>query len=361
MTVVIFCKVVDNFGDAGFCLRLAMSLATRVEVVRVYCDDLALIKKMFWFNRDEKHFMPKNLVLCDYGKNSFSQKIPAANLVIETFHAEPPLIFLEEIHGLKGITRVIVDHLTTEKWSDSFQNTLAPDYKLLKSDFEWIGSSSAERRWLAPGFSSKSSGLITGGWKKINNNLRNKFRSYILKSKDTKIKKNNSKDLGLVFVVCMFLYEVNDIFIDCPVPDGFDSLALWQPKSIVMNQSDFDCALQACDFNFVRGEDSFLSAHNAAASQWMVPFVWQPYLEKNDGHIRKFEGWRKIFPEFEFDSYWQFANLIVGRNNLDFKKKWANFTLEWSFFRTFFHHNCVKIMMKKSLEKSLLDCVENKN
>ena len=46
MKVAIFCKVVDNFGDAGFCARLAMSLASKAEVVSIYCDDLDLIKKI---------------------------------------------------------------------------------------------------------------------------------------------------------------------------------------------------------------------------------------------------------------------------------------------------------------------------
>ena len=49
MEVAIFCKVIDNFGDAGFCLRLARGLSNKVKIVRVYCDNTALLKKLYTF------------------------------------------------------------------------------------------------------------------------------------------------------------------------------------------------------------------------------------------------------------------------------------------------------------------------
>jgi len=37
----IFCQIVDNFGDAGVCWRLARSLAIRhKQAVRLFCNDL---------------------------------------------------------------------------------------------------------------------------------------------------------------------------------------------------------------------------------------------------------------------------------------------------------------------------------
>ena len=35
----IFCKVIDNHGDAGVCWRLAAELAARGEQVRLWIDD----------------------------------------------------------------------------------------------------------------------------------------------------------------------------------------------------------------------------------------------------------------------------------------------------------------------------------
>jgi hypothetical protein len=67
-----------------------------------------------------------------------------------------------------------------------------------------------------------------------------------------------------------------------------------------------------------------------------VPFVWQPYIETNEGHIKKFEGWRKNFPDNEFHSYWEFARSVAARNNKDFADKWEKFIFEWDLFKNFF-------------------------
>ncbi|OUT99094.1 MAG: hypothetical protein CBC01_01915 [Betaproteobacteria bacterium TMED41] len=359
MKVAIFCKVIDNFGDAGFCLRLARSLANKVKIIEIFCDDIILIKKMSAVNDHNRNYLPKNLFIHNYDRDSL---LDASNvdLVIEAYRAEPPIEFLKKIHFLTGVKRVILDYLVTEEKMNPFLNHYAPDYKLLKyySNYGWVNSSSARRVWLAPGFTSRSAGLITGGWKKVSNTSRNKFRKYILNSSETKIKKNKLSKPESIFIICIFLYQANDIYFDFRAPKGFDGIAVWRPKSIDMNQIDFDSALQSCDFNCVRGEDSFLSAHNAAASQWKVPFVWQPYFEKNEGHKKKFEGWKNIFPDNEFHSYWEFARLVASRNNKSLIYNWGVFTSSFDLFKDFFHANCLNILKRKSLEQSILECVK---
>ena len=361
MEIVIFCRVIDNFGDAGFCLRLARGLSEKVKKVRVCCDDITLLNKLYISKKHEKYSMPKNLITCSYDYEFRQEDIMSLGLVVEAFHAEPPIDYLKKIDISGGVTRVILDHLVTDIQLDSFQNKCAPDYKLLEyfDDSTWKTSSAANRRWMAPGFTPMSAGLVSDGWKKVNSSVRTEFRNRILISNETKIRSKNCANLGQVFIICVFLYERNDFLLQLPIPEGFDSLALWEPKSIVMNQLEFDCALQSCDFNCVRGEDSFLSAHNAAASEWKVPFAWQPYLEKNEGHIKKFEGWKKMFPDNKFHSYWEFALSVAARKHFDLEKKWENLIMDWNLFKLSFHTTCLKITKQKSLEQSLLNCVEN--
>ena len=361
MEVAIFCKVIDNFGDAGFCLRLARGLSEKVNTIRVFCDDIILLNKLYIPKKHDKYSMPKNLIMCSYDYEFQLEEISSLGMVVEAFHAEPPVDYLKKIEILGGVTRVILDHLVTDIRLDPFQNKRAPDYKLLEylDVSTWKTSSAANRIWMAPGFTPMSAGLVFDGWKKINSDVRTEFRNRILISNETKIRSNNCTNLGQVFIICVFLYEMNDFLLQLPIPEGFDSIALWEPKSIVMNQLEFDCALQSCDFNYVRGEDSFLSAHNAAASEWKVPFVWQPYLEKNEGHIKKFEGWKKMFPGNKFHSYWDFAMAVAARENLDLEKKWENLIKDWNLFNINFHTTCLKITKQKSLEQSLLNCIEN--
>jgi uncharacterized repeat protein (TIGR03837 family) len=52
-----------------------------------------------------------------------------------------------------------------------------------------------------------------------------------------------------------------------------------------MPQPDFDHLLWACDFNFVRGEDSLVRALWAGA-----PFAWQIYPQHDDAHHHKLEA-----------------------------------------------------------------------
>ena len=41
----IFCQIVDNYGDAGICWRLARSLAVQHhQNIRLFCDDLHTLK-----------------------------------------------------------------------------------------------------------------------------------------------------------------------------------------------------------------------------------------------------------------------------------------------------------------------------
>jgi uncharacterized repeat protein (TIGR03837 family) len=52
-----------------------------------------------------------------------------------------------------------------------------------------------------------------------------------------------------------------------------------------LSQDDYDRVLWACDWNFVRGEDSFVRAQLAAR-----PFVWQAYPQAADAHRFKVEA-----------------------------------------------------------------------
>ena len=160
-------------------MRLARGLASKVEVVRIYCDDLKLLKKMYEVNEHFDLSMPKNIHILNYDRETTKKKIYSENLIIEAFQAQPPLNFLKQIHSLPNVKRVIIDHLITESWADSFQNKKAPDYKLLSffSGVNWENSTSAKRLWLAPGFTGKSAGLITNGWRNINQRLRDDFRN----------------------------------------------------------------------------------------------------------------------------------------------------------------------------------------
>ena len=57
-----------------------------------------------------------------------------------------------------------------------------------------------------------------------------------------------------------------------------------------LSQADYDALLRDCDLNFVRGEDSWIRAIWAGK-----PFVWQPYLQDENTHIKKLNAFLDLF------------------------------------------------------------------
>jgi len=57
-----------------------------------------------------------------------------------------------------------------------------------------------------------------------------------------------------------------------------------------VSQDDYDRLLWSCDFNAVRGEDSFLRA------QWAGrPMLWQPYVQPGDAQLDKLEAFLALY------------------------------------------------------------------
>jgi len=59
-----------------------------------------------------------------------------------------------------------------------------------------------------------------------------------------------------------------------------------------LSQDDYDHVLWSCDWNFVRGEDSFVCAQLAAR-----PLVWQAYPQGGDAHRLKVETFLSLYLE----------------------------------------------------------------
>jgi uncharacterized repeat protein (TIGR03837 family) len=57
-----------------------------------------------------------------------------------------------------------------------------------------------------------------------------------------------------------------------------------------LSQADYDALLRDCDLNFVRGEDSWVRAIWAGK-----PFIWQPYFQDENAHIKKLDAFLDLF------------------------------------------------------------------
>ena len=103
----IFCRVIDNHGDAGVCWRLSADLAARGQTVRLWIDDPAPLGFM----------APRGAAGVEVIRwDAAAPDHEPGDIVIEAFGCDPPARFVErmaarqaaptwiDIFGGKGVT-----------------------------------------------------------------------------------------------------------------------------------------------------------------------------------------------------------------------------------------------------------------
>ena len=214
--------------------------------------------------------------------------------VIEAFQFDAPQdyrIALEELHASGAtIQRIALDYLATEPWAASHQGLMSPDLDVKRAladrglTVDPTGPA-ATRKWFAPSFDGHGFPLIRSDFIEASEARRAQMR--------VRLGASRADD----FLIMAFGYPdapweaLKQALKKHGLPPGFRQAVFWHPKGLELTQNEFDIALQACDLNFVRGEDSFVRAHWAAAGRWQVPFVWQPYRQDGQAHADKLRAW----------------------------------------------------------------------
>ena len=324
----IFCKIVDNFGDIGVCWRLARQLQSEHGLqIRLWIDDLSAAQSIIASLNVEK-----NQQICDgisiekWDKaTDFTQ---AAEVVIETFACGLPEKYLTSMQCQKS-KWINLEYLSAESWVDAFHGKSSPQ--------SFLNSANGLTRYFYfPGFSEATGGLIRE--RRIN----------VLNQQD------NPKDNNLK--VSLFCYPdapIHHLFtamidsnevINCYVPassilpqiaDFFGEEAIGVGDYLsrdnlhvhilpFLSQLDYDKLLQDCDINFVRGEDSWVRAIWAGK-----PFIWQPYRQTENTHIKKLEAFIDVFyASFkQKEMLWKAHECWAAEHALqsDFRDIWYNY------------------------------------
>jgi uncharacterized repeat protein (TIGR03837 family) len=280
-TVDLFCRVIDNYGDAGVCLRLARALVQRHKhVVRLWCDDVALLKRLepsptagLSFHDWDDHVTatPAQGVICGFGctlGDAYLQAMAActpqpAYIHLEYLSAEP---WVETTHGL---------------WSTH------PRFGL-------------KQRFCNPGFNAHTAGLLQEP-----------------AAFDAALALQTLRQYGDVPAqvqrIFVFGYPTSafDTFIAAAqqlkqavhwiLPQGTagqsfsDAMQARAGRSTVnhsftrmpfVSQTQFDAALRSCHAAWVRGEDSAVTALFAG-----IPMLWQLYPQDDGAHLIKLQAY----------------------------------------------------------------------
>lgn len=266
----VYCRVIDNLGDAGVCWRLATGLAARGQRVRLVIDDAAALAFM----------APGGLP----GVDVMDWPGPAqpGEVVIEAFGCALPPATEEQMAG-PGPAPVWLnlEYLSAEPYVERSHGLPSPQPNGLTKWFFF------------PGFTPRTGGLLREcGLAE----RRAAFdRQAWLQAQGIAVRPGER-------VVTLFCYDNPALPALLQALAAEPTLLLLTPGPAQrqvqaapaglrlqrlpwLTQTDFDHLLWSADLNFVRGEDSLLRALWAGS-----PFVWQAYPQRDGAHAAKVEA-----------------------------------------------------------------------
>jgi uncharacterized repeat protein (TIGR03837 family) len=278
----IFCAVVDNYGDAGVCWRLARQLASEHGWrVRLWIDDLSRLQKL----APDHAAGPVEVRAWQTPWRSAEP----ADIVIEAFACEPPAAYVSAMaQRISPPVWINLEYLSAEAWVAGCHGLPSPHPRL-----------PLVKHFFFPGFGAGSGGLLREA---DYDRRRAAFDETAFRT-----------EFGLPprapgeMLVSLFAYPRNRL------PELIPALAAApQPIRLLLPGSEgnlqgqgalsihplpflpqlrYDELLWACDLNFVRGEDSFVRAQWAAK-----PLVWHIYPQDDDVHFLKLDAFLERHP-----------------------------------------------------------------
>lgn len=306
----IFCTVVDNFGDAGVCWRLARQLAVEHGLaVTLWIDQPAVLARLWPGLCAEADSQQLAGVTVRRWAQARLPASPAA-VVIEAFGCELPPAYRAAMAQLpRPPLWLNLEYLSAEAWVADCHGLPSPQPEGLTKFFFF------------PGFDPRSGGLLreTGLLAR-----RLSFDAAAQRDFLARIGIGTGSDMGAAPArrLSLFAYEnpaVAPLLEGLAaarepwlvlVPEGRVSadVARWLGREQLvagvqtrrgalrvaalpfLSQADYDLLLWSCDLNAVRGEDSFVRAQWAGA-----PLLWHIYPQPDGAHWAKLEAFLALY------------------------------------------------------------------
>jgi len=295
----IFCKIVDNFGDIGVSWRLARQLAAEHgAVVRLYVDDLATFRQLVPSLDEGVDVQLLDGIEVRRWSAPFATAEPA-DVVVETFGCELPASYVD---AMASRTRppiwINLEYLSAEPWVGGCHGLPSPHPRLPLTKYFFF-----------PGFTADTGGVL------VEKGLATRRRVF---QSDADGTARYLASLGVPprrqgeQLVSLFCYPHAPVaaLLDAWATGGHPVRALSFAGTAAadvlaarglagggrtgmleahvlpwLTQDDYDRVLWSCDWNFVRGEDSFVRAQLAAR-----PMVWQAYPQRDNAQRLKVDA-----------------------------------------------------------------------
>ncbi len=303
----IFCTVVDNFGDIGVTWRLARQLAAEDGLtVRLWVDDLRAFERICPAIDINAAQQSQRGVEVRYWPADWVHT-EAADVVIAAFACQLPSDYMDAMAGREQPPLWMnLDYLSAEDWVIGCHGLPSVKYK------------SVQKFFFFPGFQSGTGGLLR------ERGLLEQRRQF---QQDAEAQRQFLQGLGIdpapdAQLISLFAYEnaglaswldvlaADAVPTHLLVPEGriLGDVARWlgvetlavgaihERQSLTVQvlpfvrQDQYDHLLWCCDFNAVRGEDSFVRA------QWAGrPMLWHIYQQDEDIHLDKLDAFLALY------------------------------------------------------------------
>ncbi len=284
----LFCRVVDNFGDAGVCWRLAAQLAAGGHAVRLWIDERAALARLVPAIDAAASDQTVEGVRVLPWAHAAAALPPRDGVVIEAFACTPPAPYLAAMPG-RGCLWINLEYLSAEDWVRGCHGLPSPQ------------ANGVPKHFFFPGFVPGTGGLL----REPGLVARREAAQSIPRRQ--RLRELTGRDFGALAdearVVLLFCYphaplaglqralaaDPRPTLLLAPgaVPAGLTGEGALQVHAIPFTpQRRFDELLWCCDLNLVRGEDSLVRALWAG-----VPLLWHIYPQTGDTHLDKLEAW----------------------------------------------------------------------
>ncbi len=302
----LFCNVVDNLGDIGVCWRLSRQLASEHRAaVRLWVNDLAAFKQLASALDPQAEIQSLGDVEVRHWVTPFPAVEPA-DVVVEAFGCELPASYVEAVAArARPPVWINLEYLSAEPWVAGCHGLPSPHPRLPLTKFFFF-----------PGFVPGTGGVL------IEKGLAGRRLAF---QSDADGVARYLASLGVPprvqgeRLVSLFCYPqapvaalldawaaggrpvralafagtaAADVLAARGLAGGGRDGALAAQVLPFLSQDDYDRVLWSCEWNFVRGEDSFVRAQLAAR-----PLVWQAYPQAGDAHRLKVEAFRARYLE----------------------------------------------------------------
>ena len=149
----LFCQVIDNFGDAGVCWRLARQLSVEYGFsVRLWIDKLAVLQKICPEIMPDRNEQKVSGISVLHWPRTFPSVSPddIPDVVIEGFGARLPESDVRRMADrLRAPVWINLEYLSAESW--------VGESHLMASPQSWIALT---KYFYFPGFADNTGGLI---------------------------------------------------------------------------------------------------------------------------------------------------------------------------------------------------------